>query len=709
MLKNICIFFILLVFFIPATSLMAQGERMKLPDPNFHAPSVENSTILNTPPSGGDLMVWTGYDYETNNATRRMLQMLDLDGVAPSLDPIMVAMKRDIEGGDRHVIFGYKAFGVVDNFNAFDPSLTPVGWGEVQYCVGGPNDGQALVMAHLNQIAYHSWIDLVNFEPITPFPITTFGTTWPSFVYLGSQSGTILGVSTDMIIYASVDGGNSFNPLLIIGDGDPNVNMALFTDLPAEWPLVKSNNDNVIATLGGAAGVGLTGNPDVVYWYGSTDAGATWSGQIIGVGSGTFPEYGQVVNRNYAPYFTNFGQVALVVDPTHISHNMSNGYGEGFYMGGVDPVSVYPMLYWNSINQQWIAVTDELMEAPDDGFGNTILDNYPGNGIGNAYGTIATSQNGNVVIAMWQGPEWTGTIGSSPYNIFPGDGGANTGTAYYTNLYFNVSYDGGQTWEGAEILEGAPNVQESYPVLFADLEVNGSTATAHYVYYVDPIPGTSLFAGGNSFDPNGAWYYNTYTWTDPQIPVELTSFTAQLSNNQVVLNWQTATETNNMGFEIQRKLIQEDLTGEWIYIGYKEGAGTITEPQEYFYYDNIKNIEATSFVYRLKQVDYDGSYEFSNEITVENSSLPDEFSLSQNYPNPFNPSTSIEFQLPVKSFVSLVVYDVLGNEVATLFKEEKPAGFYEVNFNANNLVSGVYIYRLQANSFIETKKMILLR
>jgi hypothetical protein len=146
-------------------------------------------------------------------------------------------------------------------------------------------------------------------------------------------------------------------------------------------------------------------------------------------------------------------------------------------MGGVDLVFTYPMLYTNSNLQgpnnpqgaNWIPVTDELMEAPDDGFGNTIDANFPGNGIGNAYGTIATSSDGRVVLVMWQGPEWTGTIGSSAYNIFPGDGGANTGTAYYMDLYYNVSYDGGQTWSGAEIIQGDPGVQESYPILAADL------------------------------------------------------------------------------------------------------------------------------------------------------------------------------------------------------------------------------------------------
>jgi hypothetical protein len=115
-------------------------------------------------------------------------------------------------------------------------------------------------------------------------------------------------------------------------------------------------------------------------------------------------------------------------------------------------------------------------------------------------------------------------------------------------------------------------------------------------------------------------------------------------------------------------------------------------------------------VYRLKQVDYDGSYEFSEEITVENSILlPIEFKLAQNYPNPFNPSTNIEFQLPENSFVSLKVYDVLGNEIITLVNEERTAGSYEVEFNAGDFVSGTYFYTLIAEEFVETKKMILMK
>jgi len=227
--------------------------------------------------------------------------------------------------------------------------------------------------------------------------------------------------------------------------------------------------------------------------------------------------------------------------------------------------------------------------------------------------------------------------------------------------------------------------------------------------------------GGTSNDLNSIYFtdyltgwavgsYGTIIKTESGgVPVELTSFNAFLNKNKVELNWNTATELNNQGFEIHRKLLEQ----EYIKIGFVPGRGTTTEPQFYSFTD--ESLEPGKYQYRLKQIDYDGSFEYSNiiEVTVE---LPNEFSLSQNYPNPFNPTTSLRYAVGSGQFVSLKVYDVLGNEVATLVNEEKPAGEYEVEFNAashsgnvRNLPSGVYFYQLQAGSFVETKKMILMK
>ncbi|MEP0860054.1 MAG: T9SS type A sorting domain-containing protein [Ignavibacterium sp.] len=191
------------------------------------------------------------------------------------------------------------------------------------------------------------------------------------------------------------------------------------------------------------------------------------------------------------------------------------------------------------------------------------------------------------------------------------------------------------------------------------------------------------------------------------IPVELSSFTATVTGNEVQLNWTTVTETNNKGFEVQRSVILgEKRNLYWESIGFVNGKGTSTEINNYSY--NDKNLKSGKYSYRLKQIDYDGSFKYSDEIYVNIENLKT-FSLEQNYPNPFNPSTKISWQSPVSSWQTLTVYDILGNEVTTLVDEYREAGIYEVEFDAENLSSGIYFYKLQAGNFIDTKKMILMR
>jgi len=216
-------------------------------------------------------------------------------------------------------------------------------------------------------------------------------------------------------------------------------------------------------------------------------------------------------------------------------------------------------------------------------------------------------------------------------------------------------------------------------------------------------------------DDNTGWAVGKYgtilkTITGGVIPVELASFTAATSKGKVFLNWSTATELNNLGFEIERKIIHNEGVGEWITIGFREGYGTTTEPKEYSYVDDISNITPSSLAYRLKQIDFDGSYEFSEEVLVENSTkLPKEFNLSQNYPNPFNPSTMIEFSIPKEVQVNLNVFNILGEKIKELKNEIMKPGYYEVEFNASTLASGIYLYRIKAGSFVEIKKMVLQR
>jgi len=189
---------------------------------------------------------------------------------------------------------------------------------------------------------------------------------------------------------------------------------------------------------------------------------------------------------------------------------------------------------------------------------------------------------------------------------------------------------------------------------------------------------------------------------DFPIPVELTSFVGSSVNGNVELNWATATESNNSGFEIQRSTDGSSF----IKIGFVSGNGTTTEIQNYSYTDSKLSIG--SYSYRLKQVDFDGSFEYSSVVNVD-LTAPTVFALEQNYPNPFNPSTLISYSIPQNSFVTLKVYDIIGNEVATLVNQTQSAGKYDFRFDASNLSNGVYMYSIKTDNFSSTKKMILMK
>ena len=191
------------------------------------------------------------------------------------------------------------------------------------------------------------------------------------------------------------------------------------------------------------------------------------------------------------------------------------------------------------------------------------------------------------------------------------------------------------------------------------------------------------------------------------VPVELTSFTAALNNNAVELNWNTATEVNNYGFEVERLAISDKLlANDWSKIGFVEGHGNSNSPKDYSFEDNNPPIEILQ--YRLKQIDFDGKFEYSDVVEV-NYDAPVKFVLDQNYPNPFNPTTKISYEIPVKANVVIIVYDVLGSEVVALLNEDKLPGRYQVEFNAPNLTSGIYFYSINAGEYKSIKKMILLK
>jgi hypothetical protein len=218
------------------------------------------------------------------------------------------------------------------------------------------------------------------------------------------------------------------------------------------------------------------------------------------------------------------------------------------------------------------------------------------------------------------------------------------------------------------------------------------------------------------------WLVNRMLWMDsalppartppnPPVPIQLAMFAAALSGDGTALTWSTVSEVNNYGFYVERKA--EGVAGFTGLPGaFVPGHGTTVVPQSYHYFDNT----ATRGVwyYRLRQVDLDGSVSYSDavrasSVTVMAETAPKEFALHQNHPNPFNPTTVISYALAVAGDVRLVVYDMLGREVAVLVNEEKEQGRYEVRFDASQVSSGVYFYRLQSGGFVQSRRMAVLK
>ena len=190
------------------------------------------------------------------------------------------------------------------------------------------------------------------------------------------------------------------------------------------------------------------------------------------------------------------------------------------------------------------------------------------------------------------------------------------------------------------------------------------------------------------------------------VPVELTSFTVNSNGNTVELNWTTASELNNQGFEVERKTSTDQ---DWVFLGFKEGKGTTTESQSYSYLDNVSDLQMGTISYRLKQIDFDGNYSYSDIVEVDVNPVPNQFELYQNYPNPFNPRTIISFGIPVSSQVTLKVYNSLGEEVAELVNQNLGAGSYSYSFDAAGFPSGMYVYTLQTGEQLISKKMTLIK
>jgi len=383
--------------------------------------------------------------------------------------------------------------------------------------------------------------------------------------------------------------------------------------------------------------------------------------------------------------------------------------------------------------------------APAGGVNNAILDNIRGHGYrpnGNLVVTVGSGANANGIAEFDAGGNFLGNfiaIGAgglnSPFDILFRTSDvlvtASTSDAahrydlsgnYLDNLISGVNFP-------QDIVE-LPNGNLALAVFSTPSGLGIYTANGNQLHFFTAVTGLRsayLLPGGTYLVTNGAGLHEIdstngnlirtiYASSNLQyislvdystIPVELTSFTANIVGSNVELSWTTATELNNSGFEIERS---EDNVN-FAKISFVPGFGTTTETKSYSYTD--QSVNSGTYYYRLKQIDFDGSFNYSSIVEV-GLTLPSVFALEQNYPNPFNPSTSIQFSLPVDAQVTIGVYNLVGEKVAEIASGNFSAGSHKVSFNASALTSGIYFYQLDATgndgkTFSSVKKMALLK
>lgn len=355
-----------------------------------------------------------------------------------------------------------------------------------------------------------------------------------------------------------------------------------------------------------------------------------------------------------------------------------------------------PAILWNITatpsNPKWESTTTSYHSAP-----NSYADSKTGNYVNNA--TVTMTSKDPINLSTYQHPRlsfWTRYSIEENWDYGQTKISTNNGSTWIP-LAGNFTEPGVGSFQpnGQPLYDGTQTswVQE-------EMDLTGRNAVQNKFQF-------QLKSDGNT--TADGWYVDDIVvFIYGIVPVELSSFTATAFSKEIVLNWKTTSELNNMGFEIERKSLTNNYG--WQKIGFVEGSGSSTSPKDYSFTD--KNPIRGTLLYRLKQVDFDGSFKYYVSEGVNFAGVYS-YALEQNYPNPFNPSTLINYSIPVDGNVELMVYNILGSEVATLVNEFKEAGNYSVEFSTedirNNLGSGVYIYKLKSGSFTQTRKMVVLK
>ena len=389
-----------------------------------------------------------------------------------------------------------------------------------------------------------------------------------------------------------------------------------------------------------------------------------------------------------------FGNTAISIE-TFGTYNISNTMIYGFELTAANPVAYVRGVKNSSASATLnFAFNSIYMDNLSDIGTGTVT--YQGllisNGTNNLANNIVVSAEGDFTSYCIYRDLALGTLNSDYNDFYPVN--TTNGNVGYFNTAATPTLANWQSASGQDA--------NSYSVdpLFV------STTDLHLANIGSPMLGKGLAIPGVTTDFDGETRDSIPEIGADEfpgiIPVELLAFNAALEQNSVILTWQTATELNTSHFEVERK----SEGTEWNSIGRVNAAGNSTSRIDYRFVD--ENTNGSVLKYRLKMIDLDGSYTYSQEVEI-NSSLPTSFSLSQNYPNPFNPTTKINYTVPFDSKVTISIYSITGELVMDLVNDFVSAGSYSVDFNGSNLASGMYIYKMTAGNFTQTNKMMLMK
>ena len=569
-----------------------------------------------------------------------------------------------------------------------------------------------------------------------------------AFFSMFNEGSNLYVLSYDSTLYVSTDAGATFT----------------------SSQFLPSGNIAIVMRAGAVFGSTVYLAGDLGSFYKSTNNGINWqsptvqakldyiqglyanaSGKIIAVGGPSLPTIGQqiIVSSNGGDNWTTVSLATMDDDLRSIKmidentgytvgsngsiwKTTNGGYNWSLYSGATTIQAFNAVDFYNAQFGMAAGNDGELWKTTDGGITWTSLTGIVPydyfNGVDMVGPNTALVLGSSIYKTTDGGATWETimpTLPDSPpsklrmYNESVGVIVGPTGFFGFNSFVFKTT-DGGSTWNSMNF--NYPTTDKLYDVEFRtadDIVVvgnagsvfhtsdNGSTWQQFNVGLANFSFGGQVlavaFSGPNEVIVAGANAQIIKIELANVVPVELVSFVCEVNIPNVKLHWITASELNNQGFEVERKTAESNI---WQTVGHLPGRGTTTNATDYYF--NDENLVSGVYNYRIKQIDFNGRFEYSEVITAD-VSKPTDFALEQNYPNPFNPTTNISYSIPQNSFVTLKVYDVLGNEFATLVNENQEAGNYQVTFNASTLSNGVYFYRLQANDFDITKKMIFMK